>query len=287
MREDFAVFILSHGRAGNVITLKTLQDYGYRGKWYILLDNEDSQIESYKSLYGSEHIMVFDKAKESKESDTMDNFDGPNGVILFARNKCFDLAKSLGLRYFVEFDDDYNRFEYRWESNGRLLTKALDGCLDDIFEAMIDFLEDTNATTVAFAQGGDLIGGVNGGGFKKGILRKAMNSFFCRTDRPFDFRGRFNEDVNAYVGLGSQGGLFLTITMVDLVQKQTQANKGGMSESYNQFGTYVKSFYTVMANPSCVRINDMGVSNRRLHHVIDYECALPKIISSSYRKENN
>ena len=47
--------------------------------------------------------------------------------------------------------------------------------------AMIKFLDQTGAITVALAQGGDYIGGVDNGNFKKKLLRKAMNSFFCRT----------------------------------------------------------------------------------------------------------
>ena len=45
MRNDFAVFILSHGRANNLITLKTLDKIGYTGKTYIIIDNEDEQEE--------------------------------------------------------------------------------------------------------------------------------------------------------------------------------------------------------------------------------------------------
>lgn len=43
MRDDFCVFILTHGRAGNVKTLKMLQKQGYTGKWYCVIDNEDDQ----------------------------------------------------------------------------------------------------------------------------------------------------------------------------------------------------------------------------------------------------
>lgn len=42
---DFAVFILSHGRAGNIKTLKALENGNYSGKWYIVIDNEDDQAE--------------------------------------------------------------------------------------------------------------------------------------------------------------------------------------------------------------------------------------------------
>ena len=48
-------------------------------------------------------------------------------------------------------------------------------------------------------------------------MRKAMNSFICSVDRPFQFVGRINEDVNTYVLLGSRG-VFLSILQIGLDQ---------------------------------------------------------------------
>lgn len=48
MRDDFCVFILTHGRANNVITMDTLKKCGYTGKCYIVIDNEDDQEAEYK-----------------------------------------------------------------------------------------------------------------------------------------------------------------------------------------------------------------------------------------------
>ena len=63
MRDDFAVFILSHGRSYNVLTVNTLIKYGYTGKWYIIIDNEDDQADAYFCKYGKEHVIMFDKEK--------------------------------------------------------------------------------------------------------------------------------------------------------------------------------------------------------------------------------
>jgi len=110
------------------------------------------------------------------------------------------------------------------------------------------------------------------------MKRKAMNSFFCRTDRPFEFSGRINEDVNAYVGLARTGALFATVGQAHLNQLVTQGSEGGMSDIYRDGGTFVKSFYTVLANPSCVRVGLMGSVHPRLHHSIDWKCAVPQIV---------
>ena len=50
--DEFAVFILTHGRAKNVITAKTLHELGYTGKYYIVIDDEDDQEEEYRKIYG-------------------------------------------------------------------------------------------------------------------------------------------------------------------------------------------------------------------------------------------
>lgn len=149
---------------------------------------------------------------------------------------------------------------------------------------MLDFLDESGAVTVAFAQGGDYIGGAGSGNFRKGLLRKAMNSFFCRTDRPFKFFGRINEDVNSYVKLGSEGKLFFTVADVGLVQTETQKSSGGLTEAYLDLGTYVKSFYSVMYCPSCVKIGIMGGNDYRIHHQISWRNAVPQIVDEKWKK---
>lgn len=73
------------------------------------------------------------------------------------------------------------------------------------------------------------------------VKRKAMNSFICSVDRPFSFMGRINEDVNTYTNLGRCGELFMTIGAVQLGQKQTQKNSGGMTELYLDSGAPIYS----------------------------------------------
>ena len=108
-------------------------------------------------------------------------------------------------------DDDYKSIDYRYEEDGKLKYKPSHD-FDRVFEDMIQFLEVSGADTVAFCQGGDFVGGVDGGNFHKGLLRKAMNSFFCKTDTPIEYRGTMNEDVVTYTTLSSRGHLFFSNT---------------------------------------------------------------------------
>ena len=280
MDRNFAVFILSHGRAGKVYTFDTLRKQGYSGKIYIIIDNEDEQESEYKKRF--KNVIVFDKKKYAEITDTADNLTARN-VVVFARNACWDIAEKIGLTHFLVLDDDYTNFEYRYPEGEKLKTKKMMK-LDGAFEKVLDFLDVSGAVTVALAQGGDFIGGVNNKLFKEGVARKAMNSFFCRTDRPFEFYGRINEDTTAYIVNGNRGQLFFTVANLSLHQIETQSNSGGLTEMYLELGTYVKSFYTVMYHPSGVDIRFMGNKHMRLHHSVHWNNCVPCIVPEKYKK---
>lgn len=287
MKHDkFAVFIMTHGRPNKVITYKTLLKHGYTGDIYIVIDNEDDCADEYYKLYGDK-VIQFDKLEVSKTFDTMDNFNNRKTVV-YARNVCFELAKKLDLDYFLECDDNYDNFSYRIERDGQLIQKQCFN-LDIIFDIMIDFLDATKAKTVAFSQAGDFVGGLGSNLWKHKILRKSMNSFFCKTDNKIDFIGRINEDVNTYTRYGSIGELYFTIAHLMLNQLMTQSNAGGMTDVYLESGTYVKSFYSIICSPSCVKISTLGGGgngnqHRRIHHKIKWNNCTPKIINERYKK---
>lgn len=269
------------GRADNVKTLDILLKSGYTGNWYIICDNEDKELDKYYINFSKEHIIVFDKKKKAEECDTFDNIDKRN-TVLFARNSCHEIAKSLGLTYFLELDDDYNAFRSRYFDEKKLGSIRV-GNMDSIINEMLEFLEVSGAYSVAFSQSGDFITGENSNIWKKKIMRKAMNAFFCKTDRPFQFVGRMNDDVNTYVSLGAKGNLFFTVADIVLNQAQTQKNSGGLTDMYLELGTYNKSFYTVLCQPSSVYISEMGCNHRRIHHYVDWKYTVPEIISDRFK----
>ena len=283
--KKIAVFILSNGRPDNVITYQNLRKHGYTGKIYIICDDEDKTLHKYKENYPSE-IIVFSKKQYKSKFDIMDNFNG-NKVIVYARNACYDIARNLDLDYFFEYEDDYTSFMYRFIEKDKLRGRPIKD-FDKVFDLLINCLDDTKANTIAFAQGGDYIGGV--GSFKNNTFkRKAMNSFVFKVNKePKDdtiFIGRMNDDVNTYLTQGKIGKLFFQISNICLVQLATQSNAGGNTEAYKSFGTYVKSFYSVIAAPNCCTINLMGVTNKRMHHRINWNNAVPKIIDEKYKKQ--
>lgn len=284
-QNDFAIFILTHGRPTNIKTMATLKECGYTGRLYLVVDDEDKTLDKYIANFGKDRVVVFNKKEMADQVDEGNNFD-ERRTITHARNACFKIAKDLGIKYFMELDDDYISFEYRYVSRcGEKLKVHYVSNLDAVLGLYLEFYKATGFSSMAFAQGGDFIGGVeNKYATKKPLIRKCMNSFICSTDRPFQFIGAMNEDVNTYVTLGSRGVLFGTIPMISLVQTATQSQKHGITDMYLRFGTYCKAFTTVMMHPSSVRISMMNTSNPRIHHLIKWQNTTPMIVSEQYRK---
>lgn len=283
MRDDFCVFILTHGRPSKVMTYKTLRRSGYTGKIFIVVDDEDKTIAKYKEKYG-EDVLVFSKDEVAKTFDLGDNFHDKKGAIIFARNACFDLAKKLGFRFFMQLDDDYNYFAWRFNAQLEYEFKSILR-LDVVFSHLLHYYENSPFASICMSQGGDFIGGSESSSTDMVMTRrKAMNTFICSVDRPFTFVGRINEDVNTYTAKQRSGLTFITVNQVSVGQKQTQSNSGGMTELYVDSGTYIKSMYSVMMAPSCVKVRDMGDRHRRIHHVVSWDNCAPKIVPERFRR---
>lgn len=280
MKEDFAVIILSYGRADRVYTHKALRDSGYTGEIYILCDDSDSQLGDYRSIYGDK-VLVFSKDEYQGRFDKMDNF-GKKNVVVYARNAVYDQAKAIGLRYIAVLDDDYRGFYFRVDKDYRY-RKIRCRNLDAVFSAFLEFLKESKVKTICPAQGGDYIGGDQNMSFsiRKIPKRKAMNLFFFDVENPMEFMGTINEDLTASVAEGLAGRVVLTTPLFSLNQTETQQNRGGLTDAYLDMGTYVKSFYSVMYAPSAVKVSPMRSKHSRLHHEVSWRHCVPKILRES------
>lgn len=284
--KDFAAFILTNGRPANVITYDTLRRSGYTGRIVLLVDDLDPTRAKYIEKYGAE-VEVFDKRAAAKTFDQGYNgFDPDTGLrsITYARNAAFEIARKLGVRYFIQLDDDYRHFQFRFDDQLSYHPRVCKN-LDRVFAALLRFYVSSGVDSIALAQGGDFIGGEDSPRARQLTLaRKCMNSFLCSIDRPFKFVGYFNEDVNTYVTRGARGSLMMTTFQLSLEQMATQSNPGGMAETYLESGTYVKGFYSVMYSPSSVKVAVIQSKNPRLHHRVYWRNAVPKILRESVRK---
>lgn len=272
----FAIFILAHGRPEYKKTWDCLHRSGYSGNIVLIVDNQDKTKEDYQKLYGEQNVHIFDKEEVASWTDSMNNFKDRKAAV-FARNVCWEVAKERGYDYFCVIDDDTEAFCHKQVEKERRSFRFGEVC-----EYFVEYLINTPFLSIAFSQGGDHIGGYNPE--KRNYKRKCMNSWFCKTDRPFKFFGTMNDDINACIANGIRGGLFLTIYTYMLHQPLTQSVQGGVTEAYKKYGTYVKSFYSVILSPSSIKIAMMGQTSPRLHHKINWTKTVPCIISEKYKK---
>jgi len=278
LSDDFCIFILTHGRPDRVHTYNSLMKAGYTGKVFIVIDDEDKTEAGYRERFGDK-VLQFCKAELAAKTDEGDNFRHRKAIV-YARNACWDLAKKVGCRYFVQFDDDYTEFTLRYCY--RIEEVKISKYMDAVLTALLDFFKGIPALSIAMSQGADW----NGVPIPS-LRRKCMNSWFCDSQKPFMFFGHMNEDVNAYVTYGLRGSLLCTVMQVKLQQKPTQITPGGMSDLYLETGTYVKSFYSIMCAPSCVKIGCLSNGKEgggRIHHKINWNNAVPKILREQHRK---
>ena len=282
MRDDFAVFIITHGRPDKQLTYNTLQKCGYTGKLYFVIDNTDNTIQEYIDNYGTDNIIVFDK-NHYINSDEFDNGtnEGIYACAIYARRAVEDIAKALGLTYFCMFDDDILNFTIRVPLNGSLKgVKILN--MDYIFDAYLCLLENANICCL---------------GFGYAILYYSTRYFF-EDKRPLPFQGFirkvsvpikwncwYGEDELAGYFSNSLGKLWTVVPFV-MTTIAPEAS-GAMANTYKTYNSYIRSFAELRYKPNDLIIAkcSRGVykGEFRLHKKNYYW--FPKILSDKYRTE--
>lgn len=278
MRDDFAVFILSHGRAEKCLTLETLRRCGFTGKVFIVIDDEDEQKADYFSNYGSDIVVEFCKKDYVSSVDTITIVDNPASPT-FARNAVCDIAKQHGVKYFGMFDDDLTNFLYRYNDSGSLRKKDISD-LDKIFEYMLDFMDISNADCFAFTNAGGLIGGVSGR-FSEGLRRQAAATFIIRTESYAPFVGVYNEDMNYSLLKARKGQLVFELTKIAFYTCERGDNSGGLHDLYASKDWYFINFHSVVCLPDVCKIQPRN-GNAKLK--INWVCSIPQIISGRWKK---
>ena len=280
---QYGVFILSHGRPDKQLTYTTLRREGYTGPIRIVCDDEDSTVEKYKKNFPGE-VLVFNKLDAIAKTETFYNQPYHKAVI-YARGTLYDYSKELGWTHFIMMDDDYYHIYFKWnhyyKEVGLTRFKGMEAQrLDELFDATFDLLACSPASTISYAQGGDTMGGSSGKAGTHFYSRKAMNSHFVDVSKPLQFRGFVNEDVNLYAEAPMNRFIFQS-NRVSVDPAHTQQYGGGATDMYLAFGTYVKSFMSVICAPSAVKVKMLGP---RIHHLVKTKNVAPVLISGRWKK---
>lgn len=256
MLPRFPIYIPSKGRWDTRLTSKALERMGV--PYFIVV--EEPEYERYAAVIDPKKILVLDPAYQ-RDYDTFNDLaaDRPKGSGP-ARNFIWDHAAASGAEWHWIMDDNIQAF-YRANRNTKI--KLLDGAG---FRAMEDFC--LRYENVAMA----------GPNYEHFVPRRAERPPFTlntriyscnliRTDVPFRWRGRFNEDTDLSLRMLKAG--WCTVLFNAFLQNKvaTQRLRGGNTDTIYVDGTLPKSRQIAEMHPDVCRV---VWKFNRWHHHCDY-----------------
>ena len=283
MRDDFVVFICTHGRPDKQYTYDTLCKCGYTGKVVFVLDDTDKTIQQHIDLFGEDNIIVFNK-NHYINSDLYDKGDNEPHYkcIVYAKRAVEDIAKYMGLKYFAISDDDITNFTIRYPSNDKLATyKVTD--LDLILDNYINIMHN-DVAGVGFGYSKSYFKGVSTFEYKQLSNRSMPYQFVIRdADVDVNWKSWFGEDDITELCSSTLGDVWLSIPYVMQTMKPigSVSASGGMADTYKQFDTFKLNFNILKYCPSSTRMMQYNGKYTVAKKVVN---SFPKIVSEVYKK---
>lgn len=281
MTKKFAIFILTHGRPHNQITVNTLQKLGYDGDLYLVVDDQDKTFGEYVEEWGADRVIRFHKDYFIRNTDTGLSPPVPKFAV-FARNAIEHIAKIMGYKTFMMLDDDITKIRVRLPVGDSLKSFQFKNQFNSIIEKTVDFVLNCDIACLGLGFCNLYIGGV--GNFNKENPRQRLcaEAFIRNTSHPIEWRLNMVEDMITSIDAATKGDVWFQFLPIQCeILMNEGAVDGGNSDVYRQLGMYRISFMPVIAYPSsnAVRYGKTWASTTTPDKCI------PKIISSRYRKE--
>lgn len=255
-RPLFPIYIPTKGRFEHRYTINSLEKM--KVPYYIVV--EEQERGEYARFVDSKKILVLDKSFQRNYNtlddlgDSMSKGSGP------ARNFAWEHAKANGFSHYWCVDDNIRGF-YIWNNNR--IHKVANGKFFRFQEEFV--LRYKNI-------------GMSGPQYEMFVIRLQkrpvykLNSqiYSCnliRTDLPFRWEGRYNEDT--ILSLRLLTNLWCTVLFYYFLQGKigTQRVKGGNTDELYKHGTEMKSELLYRQYPKYVK---KIIRFNRPHHFIDY-----------------
>lgn len=268
------IYIISHKRI-QCTTVNALLKRGYDGEWYIVADDLDET--DYEGRYGKNKVIRFSKEEYANKIDTIDNFKKMTTPV-YARNACFDIAKSMEIDCFGLFDDDLTDFSVRIKKEDKLISKKITN-LGEIFDIYCEYIYTTGIACGGFVSGGRIIGGVNNQIVKDRFYYNPTNAYIINTNVEQDkFTGTLWED-SIYCYLNNMRGRIVAGMMPVVITMESPGSmkNGGNLDLYSDSNAFIEESYGNIAIPMFFH----WVKNGNGH---TFSQDVPKILSDRWCK---
>lgn len=277
-----AIFITSHNRADKVMTYNTLKKGGYTGRVFIVIDDEDEQLDLYVKNYGSA-IIVYNKEKAMSECDTVIN-TGLKKSVTFARIAVEKIAQKSNLDAFAILDDDILNLRYRIIEDGKVKSMSVRSGLDKVFEYYYSFMLQNDIAVTSFCSPMFYVAGTHNLATRLTKSREAYQIFLRNPKFKLNWVGVMRQDMLTNSLTEQIGYVWLTLPYISydaIPMNEFRSNIGGMHETYQNMPEYVRAMLGVIVHPSSlyVRCNETCT---KIGWIRDN--GLPCIISSRFKK---
>ena len=282
MTKKFAIFILTHGRPHNQLTVKSLQDVGYTGDLYLVVDDQDETFDEYVNAVGADRVIVFNKDHFIRHTDVGLQVPVPKFAV-FARNAIEHIAKSMGYKAFMMLDDDITNLRIRLPSGSSLKSYKINGQFDAIIDRAVDLVLSCDIACMGLGFCNLYIGGVENFNKENPRQRLCAEAFIRNTAHPINWRLNMVEDLITSIDAAIDGAVWFQFLPIQVEIKMSEGVvDGGNSDVYRQLGMYRISFMPVIAYPSS---NAVKFGKKSWISTTSPDKCIPKLISSRYRKE--
>lgn len=253
----FPIYIPSKGRFDSRITSRHLESM--RVPYFMIV--EEQEFAQYAAVIDRSKLLVLDKAYQRNYDACMTLKEGQSPGSGPARNFAWDHAANAGAPFHWVVDDNIKGF-YRLNHN--LKVPVTDGT---VFRCMEDFV--LRYTNVAMAGPNYFMFASRKSEVPPFVLNTRIYSCnLIRTDAPFRWRARYNEDVELSLRMLKAGWCTVLFNAFLQYKLTTQSVKGGNTDAfYAAEGTLPKSRMLADLHPDVARV---AWRFGRWHHHVDY-----------------
>jgi len=276
------IFIPSYHRADNLKTVNYYKRIGWNmDNIHVVIDSETDDIPDYE--YQAErtgfNLHIFNMQEARKRYDYVHRPSQSRRSAGQARNQFYDIAKSLGIDFFMIQDDDTQGYQNK--KLGKYLGMSSSDDVNAVFEGIKNFMLKRKIGVFGVSQTGDFFGGTN----KKLLRNKVMNTTFVNTAYVYrGERGVQDDDTSQFVTIMNEG-LFTGSIGDGLVLQQTQSAtaSGGLTELYNECKLLNKALVCPIQFPSAICANKQEKNGGRIHHQIRHKYLAPRLLKGTKR----